>query len=132
MAGPVYLRFVVAERHAVSHEPRGLFSAVWALDDRGALTPWQAEWWREGAGGVGGSLPQPVAVARSSRPNAPNRAVFWFKATAHEHLARMHEIAALLEQHDIRSEVIRSERPGYVVYEDEFQVAAEPFRGESR
>jgi hypothetical protein len=26
--------------------------------------------------------------------------------------------------------MVTTDRPGYVVYEDEFQVAAEPFRGE--
>jgi hypothetical protein len=128
----VYLRFVVAERHAVSHERTGLFSAAWDLDDRGALTAWQSAWWRETAAWFGRTLPQPERAARSRRPNAPNRAVFWFKASAREHIARMREVATLLEQHDIRSDVLQTERPGYVVYEDEYQVAAEPFRGDDR
>ena len=39
----------------------------------------------------------------------------------------MHGMARVLEAHDVMVEILRSERPGYVVYEDEFQVAAEPF-----
>jgi hypothetical protein len=128
----VYLRFVVPARHAVSQEPTGLFSAVWDLEARGALTPWQAAWWRETVAWFGRTLPEPTSAARSRRPNAPNRAIFWFKASAREHIARMREVAALLEQHDVRAEVLQSARPGYVVYEDEFQVAAEPFRGALR
>lgn len=42
----------------------------------------------------------------------------------------MRDVALLLQNHDIHSEIVQSERPGYVVYEDEFQVAAEPFHGE--
>jgi hypothetical protein len=33
----------------------------------------------------------------------------------------------ILEEHGIPAEVIETERPGYVVYEDEFQLIAEPF-----
>lgn len=40
------------------------------------------------------------------------------------------ELAAILEAHDIRTEMITTERPGYVVYEDTFQVVAEPFRSD--
>jgi hypothetical protein len=40
------------------------------------------------------------------------------------------ELVAILEAHDIRTEMITSDRPGYVVYEDQYQVVAEPFRDE--
>jgi hypothetical protein len=40
------------------------------------------------------------------------------------------ELAAILESHDIATTMLTTERPGYVVYEDEFQVPAEPFRNE--
>jgi hypothetical protein len=33
----------------------------------------------------------------------------------------------ILESHGIVVDVIKTNRPGYVVYEDDFQVAAEPF-----
>ena len=42
------------------------------------------------------------------------------------------EVAALLNAHDIATRMISTDRPGYVVYEDDFQVAAEPFRSELR
>jgi hypothetical protein len=36
-------------------------------------------------------------------------------------------LAVLLEHHGIATKKIRTDRPGYVVYEDAFQVAAVPF-----
>ncbi|MDP3854060.1 hypothetical protein [Phenylobacterium sp.] len=36
-------------------------------------------------------------------------------------------LQALLEQHGIWGEVLRTARPGYVVYEDDHQVLAYPF-----
>ena len=126
----MFLRFVVAERHAVSQEPKGLFSAVRGLERRGELTTWQEAWWRETTDWFGRTLPQPESAARTRRPNAPNRAIFGFKDSAAEHIARMYELVALLEQHNIRCQVLQTARPGYIVYEDDLQVAAEPFRGE--
>jgi hypothetical protein len=52
----------------------------------------------------------------------------WFKDTAVAHIAKMHRLARILEAHGLPVEELRTERPGYVVYEDAFQVAAEPFR----
>jgi hypothetical protein len=39
----------------------------------------------------------------------------------------MREIVGILDAHDIAVDVIHTTRPGYVVYEDKYQVAAEPF-----
>ncbi len=42
--------------------------------------------------------------------------------------ARIHELAELLDRYDVGSEIVTSERPGYVIYEDDAQIIAEPFR----
>jgi len=39
----------------------------------------------------------------------------------------MHEMVALLKHHDLPVRMIKTARPGYVVYEDEFQIVAVPF-----
>lgn len=39
----------------------------------------------------------------------------------------MRELAAILDENDILVDVIETERPGYLTYEDEVQVVAEPF-----
>ena len=39
----------------------------------------------------------------------------------------MRELCRLLNEHGVTTEMLRSERPGYIVFEDEFQIAAEPF-----
>ena len=41
----------------------------------------------------------------------------------------MHALAALLREKDIPVDVLVSEQPGYAVYEDDLQLAAEPFGG---
>jgi hypothetical protein len=74
------------------------------------------------------NLPFPTRVARSRRPNGHHAAVSWFRNSATVHIAMARELAAILEAHEIRTEMLTSARPGYVVYEDEYQVVAEPFR----
>ena len=39
----------------------------------------------------------------------------------------MRELASILEGHRVAVDILKTERPGYIVYEDEYQVTAEPF-----
>lgn len=39
----------------------------------------------------------------------------------------MREIVDVLTRYDIQTEMIRTNRPGYIVYEDDHQVTAYPF-----
>jgi hypothetical protein len=72
-------------------------------------------------------LKVPRRFSRSRRPGAASKAISWFKSTATEHVSRMQAICRILEEHGIKTEMITTGRPGYIVFEDEFQVAAEPF-----
>ena len=42
------------------------------------------------------------------------------------------QLVALLERNGVRILALRTKRPGYVVYEDDFQVVAEPFTDTER
>jgi hypothetical protein len=62
-----------------------------------------------------------------SKARRYQRAICWFKPTAHEHLARAWEMVTILERNNVFVRMIKSMRTGYVMYEDEAQVFAEPF-----
>ena len=51
----------------------------------------------------------------------------WFKPTATEHIAKVREMSCILQQNGVYVRVIKAQHPGYVIYEDEYQVVAEPF-----
>jgi hypothetical protein len=127
----VYIRFVVSDRHDSSDQRRGVFSALYALERRGELAPYELEWFRAAEAWFNEHLRRPDRLAWSSRPNAPERAITWLKASATEHVSRMRELVALLEHKAIAVEELRTDRPGYVVYEDDHQVAAMPFKTET-
>ena len=56
------------------------------------------------------------------------RAIFWFKPTATEAIRMLWGLAQLLRGHGYHVEMLTTDRPGYIVYEDDLQVAAIPFR----
>ena len=128
----MFVRFIVAIQHRDTNEPMGIFAAIKLLPRVGRVADWDerrlaelTEWFRT-------HLPFPARTARTQRPNGPHRALSWFRSTASVHIAQARELAAVLEANDIRTHMVTSDRPGYVVYQDEFQVLAEPFRGERR
>ena len=122
-----FVRFVIDKADQDSGRRQGLFQALAALDDNGELHASERhtyedlyEWFRK-------NLRRPRSFTRSSKPHAKKVAISWFKDTAHEHIRRMRRLADVLEAHGIQITMIRTERPGYIVYEDRHQVAAEPF-----
>jgi hypothetical protein len=50
----------------------------------------------------------------------------WFRDSATDHIGLAREVVELLRQHDVVVETILTGRPGFLVYEDDFQIVAEP------
>ena len=53
-------------------------------------------------------------------------AISWFKPQATVHLGRMRALVALLRSHGLVIQELRTRAPGYITYEDEYQVVAVP------
>jgi hypothetical protein len=126
---PTYLRFVVADIHRNSGKELGVFHAVLRLRERGKLYMHEEElhdstrqWFNE-------NLKKPTRFTASKPPHyrKPNKAISWFKDTAVEHISHIRNLVRILENHGIVVQMLKTDRVGYVVYEDEFQIVAEPF-----
>jgi hypothetical protein len=126
-----FVRFAVTARHAVSDQQQGVFTALYTLKGAGALLPYEEEWFQEIERWFNANLASPSRMAWSSRPNAPKRAISWLKLSATEHVTRMRELVTLLEHKDVAVEEFRTDKPGYIVYEDDHQIAAIPFTTET-
>jgi hypothetical protein len=122
----MYVRFVVDKRDEDSLEPQGIFHAVRELALSGRLTPYEQERYEAVRAWFNQRLEKPTRFARSHH----SFAICWFKGSAREHLAQARQFVCLLEEHGIPVRQLTTDRPGYVVYEDSFQLVAEPFRGE--
>jgi hypothetical protein len=124
----MFIRFVVSEIDPDSGVRQGLYQAVARLRDTSEISPGDRDLLDEINDWFSKNLEKPTQLSISRRSHGKAQAISWFKASAVTHIQRMREFASVLESHDIAVEMITSRRPGYVVYEDEFQIAAYPFK----
>jgi hypothetical protein len=119
-----FVRFVVGRKDEDSHVERGIFQAVaWALEWQEITGP-DADELNELLKWFGENLEKPTSFGREKH----RRGICWFKTDSSEHISRIWEMAQILERNGIYIKKIRTDKPGYVIYEDEWQLVAEPFR----
>ena len=127
----MYVRFVMEKPVPISGVREGIFAAAYNLKRTGRLSSADEHHLTSLLSWFEKNLPTPKRFNRTRSKGYYRRAtkgIAWFKSSATTHLARIHELAELLDRYDLRSEIVKSERPGYIVYEDDSQVIAEPFR----
>lgn len=122
----MYVRFVTGLRDYHSHQQMGVIRAAWYVEDQMGYADWaHLEWlvcW------LNRNLRVPHRFSRSRKRHAQKKAICWFKDAAERPLRKVRQIAAILERYDVSTQMLTTTRPGYIVYEDDFQVAAIPFR----
>lgn len=125
----MYVRFIVAEVHDDSIRELGVFQAAYRLRRAGKLRDYEEARLNELLSWFNTNLAKPEKFTKSKPPydRKQQRAISWFKDSAQQHIARIRELAAILDSHDIHFEMIQTDRPGYIVYEDAHQIVAEPF-----
>ena len=74
------------------------------------------------------NLEKPARLSNGTSKHNANNSLSWFRDTASDHLKRMQSFIKIAEKYDIVIERMISKNPGYVVYEDEHQVSAVPFK----
>ena len=121
---PMYVRFAVTQTDEDSGYPMGVFMATNELRDSRDTRPELAEhirtlrrWFHE-------NLPAPG----DSGKDVAKEAISWFKTDAGECIKRIWTLIHVLQDAGYVVKKITSTRPGKIVYEDEYQVAAIPFR----
>src|SRR3989442_11665710 len=108
-----YLRFVIPHKHLSSGVREGLFQVAGRLAKQGRLSQDEQRRLDDLREWFGTYLPKPERFSRSQNAAHKNtRGIAWFKDTANEHLKRMRELAALLEEQGIIVEAIDTDRPG--------------------
>src|SRR5262245_54736124 len=125
-----FIRFVLTSRDSDSEVAVGIFTIAYKLRDSADVNASDRKLLAETLEWFGKNLDTPARFNRSRSKGfyrRRTRGIAWFKDTATEHLARMHQIKAVLERHGHSVMVVSETRVGYVVYHDEFQIIAEPF-----
>ena len=124
----MFIRFVSGQIDEYSHVLTGVFSAANELWEKDEVPEYELEALEDMQAWFNLNLWSPFDFLPHSEMY--DRAICWFKPTAREHIARAWQLASILERNDVFIWVIKSPRTGYVYYEDEEQVFAEPFSDE--
>ena len=119
-----YVRFVIGGKDEDSHVEQGIFQAASRALEWHTITGSDADELNELRAWFSDNLEKPTSFGRGNL----SRGICWFRTDAGEHISRMWEMVRILERNGIFVKKIRTDRPGYVVYEDEWQIVAEPFR----
>ncbi len=121
----MYLRFVVGSDSENASWLTGVFTEARLLLDDGRLYRHEAEWLAGTFAWFNEHLPCPPFSSKIRSGEWTPEAVSWFRDDAGEPLKRIWDIVALLEEHDVKVRIVRTDRPGKIVYRDRFQVVAE-------
>ena len=127
----MYLRFVFEKIDGRTGKYAGLFTLAYYLRDENKLSTQEEELVQELISWFKSNLPIPEKFSRKKNSYHKNtHGLSWFKQDSHEAINKMWELKAVIENHGFDIAVLKTDKPGYIVYEDEFQVVAEPFNGE--
>jgi hypothetical protein len=123
----MFVRFVIPAVDSDSGRRQGLFQQAYALRRANELPPELHEQLDESLTWLDGQLKIPERFTRGKRKGEPGLAISWFKDSASDHIAHMRTVCRVLNQHGVPTEMLTTNRPGYIVFEDDHQVAAVPF-----
>lgn len=120
-----YIRFVIVHKgkEEINLEQGIFHAATLALEWR-TVTGSGADELNELHRWFSNNLEKPSSVGR----DALRRGICWFKASATEHISRILAMAQILDRNGIHVKKIKTNKPGYVIFEDEWQLVAEPPR----
>ena len=129
------LRFVLANLHPDTGVTDGVFGAAYDLLDGNVISVADRQSLDELLAWLENNLAIPSRFNRSKSNGYYRRrtaGISWLKPSASEHLAKIRELVKILQNNGYEVSQITTDRPGYVVFEDDHQVVAEPFRSEHR
>jgi hypothetical protein len=119
-----FVRFVIGRKDEDSNVERGIFQAAALALEWRQITGSDAEELNEVQAWFNKNLEKPTSFGREKL----HRGICWFKVGASEHISRIWDMVRILERNGIYVKKVRTNRPGYIIYEDEWQLVAEPFR----
>ena len=127
----MYIRFITHDLHPDTGRETGLLSAAYRLMRSDRVHEYEEKAIHEHIVWLEEHLPEPDRFTRTRNAYHKNtHGLSWLKPTAQDALKHLRALAAILEEHGIPVTMVTTDKPGYLVYEDEWQIVAEPFGNE--
>lgn len=123
----MFIRFVTDECEDDTGLPLGIFRPAYRLCEDASVPEWQRSELSSVLGWFRTQLPIPNRFARNLRPHRVSTGLCWFNEEATDCIRQVCYLVQIVSDLGVNVREIRTERPGYIIYEDQFQVVAEPF-----
>lgn len=115
-----YIRFVVGVETESAHVQTGLFTEINALKQGGELMDYEEKMVQDTFDYYNKHLPVPPYDEKKLSKDA----VAWFKDSANKFIDKMWDFIAILENNDVHVRILKTDKPGMIVYEDRYQILA--------
>ncbi|MGJ8628146.1 MAG: hypothetical protein ACSHXB_14395 [Sulfitobacter sp.] len=126
----MYLRFVYSKPVDGMKSREGIFQAAGELahdpliSDHVVASVDRLRLW------FSANLERPERFSKTSSKgnyDKDTKGLSWFKPSAAEYISKAFELKSILEENGYAVDVLKETRLGYIVYEDDYQIVAEPF-----
>jgi hypothetical protein len=121
----MYVRFVVGDEAANAYWLTGIFFWARLLRDDGKLYAYEVNLFETTSAWFNEHLPCPPFGAKLRSGQWTPDAVSWFRDDAGEPLRRIWDLVHLLRENGSPVRLVTTDRPGKIVYRDDYQVVAE-------
>lgn len=121
-----YIRFIVRSDHPSRTRCTGVVTSLRILGEQGRLPDYHLEYSRELFKKLNEGLPCPPF----RQSDWDSDCISWFKDTppAQEWISVFRDLVAILEDSDVEVGTLTTDKPGMVVYEDDYQVVAKSLK----
>lgn len=120
------LRFVASDPEREPDRPQGVFAAAYDVLHRNTSPRYLETEVRKILDWFVSELPIPDRFVGTRRPHRADTGICWFKAESVECIRNVRYLAQLVGECGIPVREVRTDSPGYVIYEDDHQVVAKP------
>ena len=124
----MYIRFITQFMNEDKELETGIFHALRYIAEHPLTQEEDAKNLKALNRWFNGNLDRPDKFSNASRHNPVPISLSWFKDSAKEHITKVYEFTEILERYHLVIERVISKNPGYIIYEDEHQVSAIPFK----
>ena len=124
----MYIRFVVNEKSEESGQKLGILHAVRYMYDDQEFSVIEAESISRVIDWLAENLESPLDHMNKQKLKKSETYISWFKATANIHINEIRVLASILKEKGVAVEALTTDRPGKIVYEDEFQIFSKPYK----
>lgn len=126
----MYIRFITQFKNEEDKQETGVFQAAAFLKLNKLTFQYDIENLEKTLKWFSQNLDRPNKFSNSKSKNPADVALSWFKSSAKEHLKQMYAPKEILERYGMQVEVVKRLKPGYIVYEDDYQVSTIPHRAD--